>query len=101
MSEKEIRETLQVLHDEFYVKEVGFIDQIAEAVYLALEEEPDVVKMLRWLRHQEEHTNHPDEWKRQDTYGSAARAVELQFHVRLMGDGWEWTEEDNEQGRER
>ena len=90
MSEKEVRETLKVLYEEFYVKEVGFDDHTAEAVYGALDKDPDLVWLLRWAYEELEHAG-----------GGGEEAVlmalrdKLEEQVELTPDGWEYTDEAN------
>ena len=105
MSEKDVRETLRVLYEEFYVKEVGFDDHTASAVYGVLEADPDMVAMLLHAREElqscEEVIAEADRagghilaWVQEAAVWSALIAwVEEKFHVRLTADGWEWTDE--------
>ena len=59
---------------------------------VALALDLDVVAMLRWARHQEEHTSQELRWDRRGAFRDVARAIEVQFHVRLTEDGYEWTD---------
>jgi len=61
----------------------------------ALADAPDLVWLLRWVRHQENHTHTEvaETWRRKAAFGDVAGAIEAQFHVRLTDDGgYEYTE---------
>jgi len=108
MSEKDVRETLRVLYEEFYVKEVGFDDHTAEAVYGVLDTDPDAVAMLCHAREElqgcEEVIAEADRvgghilaWVQEAAVWSALIAwAEGKFHVRLTDKGYEWAEEGKE-----
>lgn len=112
MSEKDVRETLRVLYEEFYVKEVGFDDHTASAVYGVLEPDPDIVAVAKELRR-------AMNWAKKvesvglDESDSAVRIVgqvavledkrlldwlQDTFGFRLTEDGWEWIETEKQDG---
>ena len=93
MSEKEIRETLEVLYRDFYVEEVGFDDMTASAVYGALETEPDVVGLAKQLIETSLLVDEfGDEWITLER-ASLEEILAEQFHIRFTdGGGWEYVE---------
>jgi len=92
MSEEEVRDTLRVLYEEFYVKEVGFDDHTASAVYGALDANPDVVTVLRMLlRLRDSMTPSGHNLPFRAAMEMVYERIVNEFHVRLTDDGWEWT----------
>jgi hypothetical protein len=98
MSEKTIRETLEVLYD-FYVEEVGFDDHTADAVYSALEDEPDLVKVMRKIVDLVVPTG-PDAMYLSNSeawaMGYIKHWIENEFGVHLTDDSWEYVEEKDD-----
>jgi hypothetical protein len=71
MSERDARYCLKLLRDE-----------MPDGIGKVLAEEPDVVKVLRWLT---------DEWP---GIPILAHRVQREFGIRLTEDGWEYVEEE-------
>jgi len=96
MSEKDIRDTLEALTDD-YMKD-NYNDMILSAVYGVLDEEPDLVKVLRYVTPLWDAA-----WNSEKTCGMAIGDALLyvieyitdELGVRLTEDGnWEYLEEE-------
>ena len=107
MSEKQLRKASKKLWYACTTQSQTAVEAML-AVDKAVAEPPDVVKVLRWLK---EYSKRLAEGCKKYPISSEKRlAMEItrgaidavfewaskQFHVRLIADGWEWTEEVTE-----
>ena len=111
MSEKIVRETLEALADDY--RKDNYNDMILSAIMGALDEDTDVVVLLRWLKtNQQTEERYLSEKRRRAEYDTHHRqgarnafrdtivTIEQSFGVRLTDKGYEWTEEDENDGQE-